>query len=69
MRAAAKKPRRARRASHTFEESEIAALDEVLRCMLRGGDVRRMRKAAPLIGLHQKTQAMKASLARQKDRR
>jgi hypothetical protein len=56
-------------ASASFSEEQVFALDEVLTTLLRGGDVRAMRKSKALISIAEKLPTMKATLERQRERR
>lgn len=55
-------------ASTSFNEQEIVALDQILTTLMRGGDTRRLA-SGPIQALAKKVPAMKASIARQKERR
>jgi len=58
------------RASASFNEEEINALDTVLLTLLRGGDCSAMKKSKALIEIAQKKlPVMKTALERQRERR
>jgi hypothetical protein len=57
-------------ASQSFTEPEVAALDLIIKTILRdGGDLRVLRKSAAVINLARKVGSMRASIARQKLKR
>ena len=56
-------------ASASFSDEQVFALDVVLTTLLRGGDVRAMRKSKALLEVHGKLPVMKAAIERQRERR
>jgi hypothetical protein len=56
-------------ASTSFSADEIGALDQLIRALLRGGDVKNLRSHEAVHVLARKVSAMKRSIERQKKRR
>jgi len=53
-------------ASQSFGAEEVALLDQIVKTLLRGGDARNLRRAAPFANLARKVQKMSETIERQR---
>jgi hypothetical protein len=56
-------------ASTSFTAEEVDAMDEIVRLLLRGADMRQVGKSPVVAQLGRKVQVMRATLERQREKR